>query len=219
MKVLVLTMFATVSVCGGCGGDRSGENETTIHKWGFEEDVAEQLPAGFTSLIGKWQIATDESARSKSHVLAQLAASEDHIYNVALVENSSYRDVDISVRLRSVSGRVDQGGGLVWRAQDVNNYYVARYNPLEDNFRVYKVVDGQRKQLESAALRIDHEAWHVLKIVMREDHIECYLNGEKHLDVHDTTFSNAGKIGLWTKADAVTQFDDLSVSEAPSPAQ
>ena len=150
MKVLVLTMFAAVLACNGCGSDRNGGNGTpardpasvappapvaatpetpppvesppgAARKWGFEEDVAEQLPAGFTSLIGKWQIATDESARSNSRVLAQLAASEDHIYNVALVEDSSYRNVDISVRLRSVSGR-EEGDSCPCRSLCANPF-------------------------------------------------------------------------------------------------
>ncbi|MEO2002888.1 MAG: DUF1259 domain-containing protein [Candidatus Poribacteria bacterium] len=133
------------------------------------------------------------------------------MFNVALIEDTSYRNVDISVRLRAVAGEVDQGGGIVWRAQDARNYYIARYNPLEDNFRVYFVKDGRRRTIAGASLRVDHEAWHTLRVKMVGDHIECLLDGEKHLDARDTTFTAAGRIGLWTKADAVTHFDDLEV--------
>ena len=172
------------------------------------------MPAGFVAAVGKWQVGKTEGAPSGSGVFEQFAKSADDVFNVALVTGSSYRDVDLTVQLRSVSGRVDQGGGPVWRARDARNYYIARYNPLEDNFRVYKVVDGRRSMLESVSLKIDKAAWHSLRIVMRADQIECYLDGKKHLSARDTTFADAGQIGLWTKADAHTRFDDLTASAA-----
>jgi hypothetical protein len=116
--------------------------------------------------------------------------------------------VDLSVQMKAVAGRSDQGGGLIWRAKDAKNYYVARYNPLEDNFRVYKVVNGSRSEFQSATIK--HSAgWHTLRVTMAGDHIECYYDGKKYLDVKDSTFADAGRIGLWTKADAQTHFDDL----------
>lgn len=187
---------------------------STTRTWSFDEGSLGQLPAGLVSVVGRWAVTNDEAAPSGSRVLAQLATSADDVFNVALVTGASYRDVDISVRLRSVSGRVDQGGGIVWRARDTRNYYIARYNPLEDNFRVYKVANGRRWMLKSATLRIDHTAWRTLRIVMRGDHVECYLDGTKYLDVRDATFSDSGQIGLWTKADAQTHFDDFTVSAA-----
>jgi len=160
-------------------------------------------------------VTHDTAAPHSTRVLAQVATSADDAFNVVLVA-SRHLDLDVFVRLRSVSGRVDQGGGIVWRAQDARNYYIARYNPLEDNFRVYKVANGQRVMLKSATLHVDHSAWHTLRITMRGDHIEGYLNGTKYLDVRDATFSHAGQIGLWTKADAWTNFDDLRVSMVSS---
>ena len=184
--------------------------------WNFEQDHPDRVAAGLVAAVGQWEVTTDEGTPNGAQVLAQLATSEDDVFNVALMEDTSYLDADISVRLRPVSGRVDQGGGIVWRASGASNYYVARYNPLEDNFRVYKVVDGRRRMLESATVRIDHAAWHAQRVVMRGDHIECYLDGTKFLDVRDSTFADAGQIGLWTKADAKTHFDDLTVAAAPA---
>ncbi|MBW2734033.1 MAG: DUF1080 domain-containing protein [Deltaproteobacteria bacterium] len=183
--------------------------------WSFEGGSPGELPAAFVSAGGQWQVTHDTAAPHSTRVLAQVATSADDAFNVVLVA-SRHLDLDVFVRLRSVSGRVDQGGGIVWRAQDARNYYIARYNPLEDNFRVYKVANGQRVMLKSATLHVDHSAWHTLRITMRGDHIEGYLNGTKYLDVRDATFSHAGQIGLWTKADAWTNFDDLRVSMVSS---
>jgi hypothetical protein len=111
-----------------------------------------------------------------------------------------------------VAGGVDQGGGLVWRYVDASNYYIARFNPLEDNFRLYKVVDGKRIQLATKeGLRAPAGEWHALAIRMKGDDITCSLNGKRELDAKDGTFAKAGKVGLWTKADAQTYFDKVEV--------
>ncbi len=180
--------------------------------WNFDNVPANQLPEGFVAHTGTWTVVTDDRATSGDRVLAQQASNADDVFNVVLVSGTRYTDVDMSVKLRAVEGRVDQGGGVVWRAADGKNYYIARYNPLEDNFRVYKVVNGHRRMLDSAKLRLDHGAWHTLRVVMQGDHIVCYLDGTKYLDTHDSTFTAAGRIGLWTKADARTHFDDLAVA-------
>jgi hypothetical protein len=116
------------------------------------------------------------------------------------------------VNLKASAGDYDQGGGLVWRAKDAKNYYIARFNHKEDNFRVYKVVKGVRSQPLQNADVTHHDGWAVLRVTMKGDHIECYIDGKKHLDVHDSTFIEAGKIGVWSKADARSQFDDLTLS-------
>ena len=139
-----------------------------------------------------------------------IAKSPPQDFNVGLVDAVSCQDVDVSVSFRSIAGEVDQGGGLVWRAKDENNYYIARLNPLEDNYRVYKVVEGKRRQLQNFDL--DHTpGWHMLHITMAGDRIRCSYDGKQCLEVRDTTFPEAGRIGLWTKADAQTHFDDLKI--------
>jgi hypothetical protein len=131
------------------------------------------------------------------------------VFNIALVDDTNARDVDISVKLKAIAGELDQGGGLVWRAKDARNYYIARFNHKENNFRVYKVVDGKRSPPFQNADIKHHDGWTIVRVTMKGDHIECYLDGKKYLDVRDATFPDAGKIGVWSKSDAQSQFDDL----------
>jgi hypothetical protein len=115
--------------------------------------------------------------------------------------------------MKAVGGETDRGGGLVWRAKDKNNYYICRYNPLRGaSYRVYKVVDSKRTQFQALILPEDLE-WHILRVTMKGSKIICYFDGKKSLEVDDSTFPDAGKIGLWSKSDARSYFDDLSVSE------
>lgn len=178
--------------------------------WNFDADKPGSVPEGFTAAVGDWKIVADPSAPSKPNVLAQAARNSGSAFNLILANETISEKVDISVKMKAVGGKEDQGGGLVWRARDSNNYYVARYNPLEDNYRVYKVEKGHRTQLQSADIK-HSESWHTLRVTMEGDHIQCYYDGTKYLDVIDSTFRGAGKIGLWSKADAQSYFDDLTI--------
>lgn len=178
----------------------------------FDQAKPGTLPADMDARTGKWTIAEDDQAKSGKGVIAQLASNEDSIFNVVLLKGKNYKDLRISVWIKAMQGKVDQGGGPVWRAKDEKNYYVARYNPLEDNLRLYYVKDGRRKMLTGTSLRVDHKAWHKMTVTMVADHITVSLDGKKWLDFHDRTFTEAGMVGLWTKSDARTHFDDLSVA-------
>ena len=127
-----------------------------------------------------------------------------------LSDDRAPSDLGLSVRLRADHGEVDQGGGVVWRALDPSNYYICRYNPLEDNFRVYKVEQGKRTELASADVA-RRAGWRQVRVSMNADMIKCFLDGQKLLEVHDRTFPGPGKIGLWSKADAQTTFDDFEL--------
>jgi hypothetical protein len=181
----------------------------TSKSWNFDLDAAGAIAKGFTNEFGTWQVTVDPTAPSKPNVLAQLAKSAGPDFNVTLFQETNFKDVDLSVQMKAIAGKNDQGGGLVWRAKDGKNYYIARYNPLEDNFRVYKVVNGRRTEFQSAAIK-HTDGWHSLRVTMTADHIECHYDGKKYLDVKDSTFMDGGKIGLWTKSDAQTNFDDLT---------
>jgi len=185
--------------------------EAERKSWTFDQDALGGLPRGFIQEVGEWKVVADDTAPSKGQVLAQVAKSSGPTFNLALARESSYQDLNLSVRMKSIAGAVDQGGGLVWRAADSRNYYIARYNPLEDNFRVYKVVEGRRTQLGNADID-SSPGWHEVRITMKGDAIECSYDGEQALAVKDSTFTGAGRIGLWTKADAQTHFDNLSAS-------
>jgi hypothetical protein len=183
-----------------------------------KEDVG-KLPAGWKGAkTGRgdgnvWKVVADASAPSGTgYVLAQTAEGPNALFNLCIAEDTSYKDVEVRVKFKALAGRNDRGGGIVWRYRDANNYYIARMNPLEDNFRVYKVVAGKRTQLGTReGLKVPTGEWHTLEIQQMGDHIECSLDGKKYLDVNDTTYDQAGKIGLWTKSDAQTRFDDLRV--------
>jgi hypothetical protein len=182
--------------------------------WNFDSDQAGAIAQGFTNEGGKWDVIADDTAPSKPHVLAQLAKSSGSAFNLTLVSETNYRDLDVTVKMKAIAGSSDQGGGIVWRAKDGKNYYVARYNPLEDNYRLYHVVHGRRSELKSADIR-HTPGWHTLRVTMNGDRIECYYDGNKYLEAKDSTFKEGGKIGLWTKSDAQSHFDDLYVSGKP----
>jgi hypothetical protein len=182
----------------------------------FEKDNLGKVPAGWKeSQTGKgksvWKVVADDTAPSKSgFALAQTTADLNALFNLCVADDTNFKDVEVSVAFKANKGEKDQGGGIVWRYQDANNYYIARMNPLEDNFRVYKVVDGKRSpEFQNAAVKVKEGEWHTLKIKMVGDHIECFLDGKKHLDVKDDAITKSGKVGLWTKADAQTSFDEF----------
>ena len=189
-------------------------------RWTFEDAKVDKLPDGWTAdKTGKgegsvWKVLEDASAPAGSHVLAQTSSEGPNpLFNLCVCDETSLADVDLTVSYKAATGKKDQGGGLLWRYKDAGNYYIARENPLEGNFRVYRVVGGKRAQLSTADVKAAAGEWHTLRVVQRGDHIQCYLNDKLHLDVKDDTFKDAGKVGLWTKADAVTHFDDLKIGK------
>jgi Domain of Unknown Function (DUF1080) len=216
MRGIILTVTVALLGTALCAAD----DKARIFK--FAKSDAGKLPAGWKAdKTGEgegsvWKVVADDTAPSKSgHVLAQTAAAPKALFNLCVADDTSYQDVEASVAFKSVKGEIDQGGGIVWRYQDANNYYLARYNPLESNYRVYKVVNGKRIQLETEEdLQLKAGEWHTLKIKMVGNRIECFLDGKKILDAKDDTITKAGKIGLWTKADAQTYFDDFRVQSA-----
>jgi hypothetical protein len=165
---------------------------------------------------GKWVVQADGSNK----VLAQTDADSTRSrFPLAVLSDISAADVDLSVRFKPISGRVDQAAGLVWRYQDQDDYYIVRANALEDNVVLYKVEGGRRTDLplKGAGRTYGKKSgvpagqWSTLRVVANGPVFEVYFNGSKLYEVEDTTFSKPGKVGVWTKADSVTQFDDLTV--------
>ena len=182
-----------------------------------------KLPEGWvTAKTGEgegsvWAVVADATAPG-GRALAQTSdRGPNPLFNLCVADGTSFQDLDLTVSFKAVGGDVDQGGGPVWRYRDARNYYVARMNPLEDNYRVYKIVNGKRTQLGSAGATAPEGRWHTLRVIHRGDRIQCYLNGKLHLDVKDAAFPDAGQVGLWTKADAQTRFAGLQVSAAAQP--
>ena len=144
-------------------------------------------------------------------VVAQSAKYEGDYFNMLVLDKPAYRDFKLTVRIKAVTGEEDQGGGLVWRYIDNNNYYIARCNPLENNFRFYRVVNGNRKQLKSVDCSIKKGEWFTMSIEMTGNMISCSLNSIKMIETTDDAFISPGNIGLWTKADGISYFDDFEV--------
>jgi len=200
-------------------GTRADGNSTKERVWTFDDQPVGAVPADWrirqtrpTQALASWSIMKDPTAPSKPNVMALThTKNDDPTFNLAIAKDTSFKDVDLSVNVKAISGETDQGGGPIWRCQDENNYYVTRFNPLESNFRVYYVHNGRRKQLQSARIDTVPGTWYSVRVTMIGHHITAYLDGKKLLEATDDTFSNAGMVGLWTKSDAVTRFDDLSV--------
>ncbi len=189
--------------------------------FGFRKEDAGKVPAGWKAAkTGEgegsvWQVVADDTAPSGSGlVLAQTAEGPNRLFNLCVAEVTNLKDVEASVAFKAVRGDKDQGGGIVWRYRDADNYYLARMNPLESNFRVSKVVGGKRAQLGTKEdLKVPAGEWHTIKVRQVGKTIECRLDGTKYLEVADDTFPEAGKVGLWTKADAQTRFDGFTVRD------
>ena len=187
---------------------------------GFDADAVDAAPTGFVfgrtgeGKPGKWAVHKDASAPSPPNVLAQLDADDtDFRFPVAALSEPRLKDVRASVRCKLISGKVDQACGLVARYQDENNYYMTRANALESNIRVYSVRDGKRKQLASWNGAVTAGSWHDYRFEVKGDHLQVFWDGQRVLDHHDATFADAGLVGVWTKADSVSYFDDLSIEE------
>jgi len=193
----------------------------------FEKDEVGKLPAGFTeALTGgggpvKWRVQAVDDAPSGKKIVAQLSDDRTNRRYPQLVRDDfTAKDVDVSVRFKTISGDVDASGGLVFRYKDKGNFYVVRANSLEDNVVAYKTENGKRSSIgvkgkgDAYGVKADvpHQKWNTLRVIMNGKLMEIFLNDKKLFEVENDTFTEAGKIGLWTKADAVTQFDDLRVS-------
>lgn len=184
----------------------------------FEGYAVGAVPSGFSpaetngkGTPARWAVADGGHAGGVRSLRVSDVVNEGDTYNLLLSGAAYPADLAIDVRLRADAGEEDQGGGLLWRARGPRDYYIARWNPLEDNVRIYKVKDGVRTQFASAKVVVPPGQWHHLAVTMQGDHARVAFDGKPLLDVHDATFAGPGRVGLWTKADAAVSFDDLSV--------
>ena len=216
--MLVMVGSALVSAQPGGAARDQRRRQFRPDVWTFEKDTLGSVPKSWkaSETAGKgtpaqWQVIADDSAPEGSQTFAITAnKNSGRTYNLLIAQESSYQDLGIKVSVKAVTGKEDQGGGPIWRAKDGDNYYIARWNPLEDNFRVYYVKDGRRKQLGSADVKADPKAWHDILIMHRGTRIIAMFDGKKMIELEDATFGEAGMVGLWTKADGRTAFDDLT---------
>lgn len=197
----------------------------------FEKDAPGEAPKSFTIAqtgpggVPRWEVREDEGAPSGARVLVQ--ASDDATrgrFPLAVYDQASFADGAIGVRFKAISGKVDQAAGIVWRYRDPENYYVVRANALEGNVVLYKVEGGKRSDLDpvdSGLFAYGKKApvkpgtWQELRVEVKGGLFSVFLDRTHLFDVRDGTFPNAGNVGLWTKADSITAFDDLAIAPAP----
>jgi hypothetical protein len=179
-----------------------------LERYAFETGGLE----GWQVVDGRWTLEAMAGAPSGRRALVQRETRK--AFDVIVAPGGPYGDVDVSVTFKPMSGREDASGGVVFRFAD-GRYYVVRANALEDNVRLY-AYDRGRRQL--ASTRVTPPAlgqWHTIRVVAVGDRIQAYLDGALRIDHRDGRF-RAGRVGLWTKADSITAFDDLAVRGAPA---
>src|SRR5216684_4358507 len=169
-------------------------------------------PPGWTATqtgsgSAKWAIEKDESAPSKPNVLKQSGEAQ---FPVCIKDDTSLKDGFVEVKFKPISGKQDQAGGLLWRCKDKDNYYIARANALEDNVTIYHTIKGKRSEKKRTQMKVSSHEWHTLRVDFRGNHFTVTFDGKKAIEWDDKTFTEAGMVGVWTKADSVTLFDDFS---------
>ena len=170
----------------------------------------------------KWEVIKDPTARSQPYVLAQLSADDGgNRFPLAVMNSPVFRNGEVSVRFKPVSGKEEQAAGLVWRYRDENNYYLARANALENNVAVFRVENGRYLPLSPRGMphgfgvrhTVVPNQWAILKVAFKGPLFSVFYDHRRLFTVEDDTFDGSGRVGLWTKADSVTYFDDFRVVE------
>jgi hypothetical protein len=178
---------------------------------GFDKGDVGEPPSGWTATQtgsgqAKWAIVQDDTAPSKPNVLKQ---SGQATYPVCLKDDTSLKDGFVEMKFKALSGKEDQAGGVVWRARDANNYYVARANALENNVSLYYTQNGRRNTIKYVDAPVAKNRWHTLRADFVGKRIQVRLDGTRYIDIEDDRIAGAGGVGVWTKADSVTAFDDF----------
>jgi hypothetical protein len=177
-------------------------------EWTFDGDAAGGLPPGVEVFSGEWAVRPEGAAPSPPNVLCQTGASDFPALSLC---DKIYADLTMSARFKPVSGKVDQAAGLLFRVQDRDNYYILRANALEDNVNFYIYASGKRTSLRGGAVKVPAGQWHELRVEVTDNRFRGFLNGQQVVEASDDSYT-AGKVGLWTKADSTTCFDDIRVT-------
>src|SRR5213594_2319452 len=181
----------------------------------FDDMKVGTVPPGWTATqtgsgTAKWAVEKDNSAPSKPNVLKH---SGQATFPVCFKNDTSIKDGFVEVKFKPVSGKEDQAGGAIWRLQDANNYYIARANALENNVTIYHTIKGKRTEKKRANMKVASGQWHTLRVDFSGNHFTVTFDGKKALDWDDKTYTEPGMVGVWTKADSVTLFDDFSYGD------
>jgi hypothetical protein len=178
-------------------------------------------PAGFTfartgrGAAGEWTVVDDPTAATGRAIEQSSTDRTDYRFPLAIPDSLSAANVHVELRFKAVGGKIDQAGGIALRLEDADNYYVVRANALEDNVRFYRVVNGRREQLEGANLKVTANEWHTLGLRAEGERFTVSYDGKTLFSVSDNTFTEAGGVALWTKADSITRFDQVKITPLP----
>jgi len=202
MKTIAALIICTVFLSGTAVAD-------TVN---FDDIKTGTPPSGWTATqtgsgSAKWSVEKDDSAPSKPNVLKQ---SGQATFPVCFKNDTNIKDGSVEVKFKPVAGKEDQAGGVIWRVQDSNNYYISRANALEDNVTIYHTIGGKRVAFKSINTKVKSGVWHTLRVDFEGNKFTVTFDGNKVIEATDHSFPNAGKVGLWTKADSVTLFDDFT---------
>jgi hypothetical protein len=178
----------------------------------FDDMRAGAAPEGWTATqtgsgTAKWSVEKDSFAPSKPNVLKQLGQPK---FPICFKNNTNIKDGFVEMKFKPVAGKEDQAGGMVWRLQDTNNYYIARANAPENNVTIYHTIKGKRTEKKRTKMEVASGAWHTLRVDFSGSHFTVTFDGKKAIEWGDDTFKDAGKVGFWTKADSVSEFDDFT---------
>lgn len=218
MVLATVGLFAGLVCAQDTTGKGKGKGKAGRGPVNFDDQTVGAVPTGWKvaetggkGKLAKWEVIKDATAPSAPNVMAVTKTENaGDTFNLLMSEGRAMADLNLQVKVKAISGKTDQGGGPMWRATNPNNYYVARWNPLEDNFRLYCVKAGKRSQLASVDVKVDPKAWHTIRVNHQGDKIVASFDGKQLIDVTDTSLAEAGMIGLWTKGDAATAFDDVT---------
>src|SRR5262252_1061344 len=183
----------------------------------FDSDEAGTLPAGWEAGVtgggkARWMVEADPTAPSPPNVLKQ---SGSGAFPWCVKKDSSLMDGSVEVKFKPMSGREDQAGGLVWRWKNGDNYYVARANALENNVSLYYTEGGRRRTIKYVDAPVPGNTWHTLRVEFKGTRIRVLLDGKAYIELDDSHIAGPGAVGVWTKADSVTLFDDFTYNPAP----
>lgn len=188
-------------------GDKNVEAGQTL-QWSFETDQVGGLPSDVQLFSGKWEVRTETDAPSPPKAFCQTGTAQ---YPALSLSDKVFADVVISTNFKPVSGSEDRAAGIIFRIQDKDNFYILRANALEDNVNIYKYVGGSRHEIKGGSAKVPSGQWQELRVEVKGNAIRGFLDGKLVVETHDDTFK-AGKVGLWTKADSVTCFDNVNAT-------
>lgn len=210
--MLAAAFFAALLVTPAAAGENTGtkggtEQIASPTTWTFDAEAPGGLPIGSVVFSGAWAVRAEPDAPSPANAICQTAESP---FPALMLGRTEYQDIRVSARFKPISGRSDQAAGILFRIRDRNNYYIVRANALENNVNLYKFVNGWRSLIKESYAKVSAGKWQELRVEAAGDRIQAFLDGKQTLDIRDSTFGS-GKVGLWTKADSLTCFDDVEI--------